>query len=57
VFDGQDEAFVRAYSQRTPLGRMAQASDYQGAVLFMVSPASAYMTGAVVTVDGGWTAW
>jgi NAD(P)-dependent dehydrogenase (short-subunit alcohol dehydrogenase family) len=36
---------------------MAKADDYVGAILFMVSSASAYMTGSVVTVDGGWTAW
>lgn len=57
VYDRQDEGFVREYCARTPLGRMAKADDYVGAVLFMVSPASSYMTGAVVTVDGGWTAW
>jgi NAD(P)-dependent dehydrogenase (short-subunit alcohol dehydrogenase family) len=57
VFDNQDAEFVENYCVRTPLGRMASAEDYQGAVLFMLSQASAYMTGAVVTVDGGWTAW
>ncbi len=57
VYDNQGEDFVREYERRTPLGRMAKAGDYQGAVLFMASPASDYMTGAVVTVDGGWTAW
>jgi NAD(P)-dependent dehydrogenase (short-subunit alcohol dehydrogenase family) len=57
VFDGQSSEFVDAYTARTPLGRMATADDYQGATLFMLSPASDYMTGAVVTVDGGWTAW
>lgn len=57
VFDNQGPDFVDAYTARTPLGRMARADDYQGAVLFMLSQASAYMTGAVVTVDGGWTAW
>lgn len=57
VFDGQHADFVAEYCRRTPLGRMAEPEDYQGAVLFMVSNASRYMTGAVITVDGGWTAW
>ena len=57
VFDNQSAEFVENYCIRTPLGRMASPEDYQGAVLFMLSQASAYMTGAVVTVDGGWTAW
>jgi NAD(P)-dependent dehydrogenase (short-subunit alcohol dehydrogenase family) len=53
----QDPAFIKNYCDRTPLGRMAGAEDYQGAILFMCSAASQYMTGSVVTVDGGWTAW
>ncbi|HET6878662.1 MAG TPA: SDR family oxidoreductase [Pirellulales bacterium] len=57
VFDGQSPEFVANYCARTPLARMAAAEDYQGAVLFMLSPASDYMTGSVVTVDGGWTVW
>jgi len=64
VFSGQDPRFLEAYARKIPLRRpgrealanMAAPEDYLGAVAFLLSPASSYMTGAELRVDGGFTA-
>jgi len=55
-FNRQDPAFVRRYCARTFLGRMASESDLIGAIVFLASDASAYVTGTTLAVDGGYTA-
>ncbi|MCQ2520925.1 MAG: SDR family oxidoreductase [Lachnospiraceae bacterium] len=55
--NGQDEEFVRKLSNLIPMGRMSNPDEYVGTVLYMLSGASSYMTGATVVLDGGRTSW
>jgi len=52
----QDATFVDQYSRKVPLGRLANASEVASTALFLASDAASYITGATITVDGGWTA-
>ena len=57
VFNNQSKEFVDNYTKLVPLKRMAIANDYQGAIAFLISDASKYMTGSNLIVDGGWCSW
>ena len=57
IFKNQPEAFVERYNARTPLGRMATEDDFRGAVAYLASDLSKYVTGQNLLVDGGWGVW
>jgi len=57
IFRHQPELFVKRYDEKTPLGRMATEDDFRGAVAFLASDMSRYVTGQNLIVDGGWGTW
>jgi len=57
VWNNQPQEFLDAYTERMPVGRMAEAKEVVGPIVFLASDASSYVTGANLVADGGWTAW
>lgn len=57
VAANQDPRFLEGYLKKMPLGRMAEPDDYTGIMVYLLSDASRYATGAEFRIDGGWTAW
>lgn len=55
VENSQDPRFIRNYTNRIPIGKMATKQDYNGAILFLSTSASSYMTGSNLVIDGGWS--
>jgi NAD(P)-dependent dehydrogenase (short-subunit alcohol dehydrogenase family) len=57
IFRNQPEAFVNRYAEKTPLGRMATEDDFRGAIAYLASDLSRYVTGQILSVEGGWGVW
>jgi NAD(P)-dependent dehydrogenase (short-subunit alcohol dehydrogenase family) len=57
IFRNQPDAFVKRYERRTPLGRMGDVDDFRGAIAYLASDLSRYVTGHNLAVDGGWGVW
>ncbi len=57
IYNNHDEAFLKNFSKMSPMGRMCEREELEGPFIFLSSDASSYMTGSVLMVDGGWTAW
>jgi NAD(P)-dependent dehydrogenase (short-subunit alcohol dehydrogenase family) len=57
IFRNQPESFIKSYESKTPLGRMATEDDFRGAVAYLASDLSKYVTGQNLLVDGGWGVW
>jgi NAD(P)-dependent dehydrogenase (short-subunit alcohol dehydrogenase family) len=57
IFNDHPEEFLVNFSKMSPLGRMCEREELNGPFTFLASDASSYMTGSVLVVDGGWTAW
>lgn len=57
IYDKQSIKFVKKYEEKTPMKRMGKPAEIAGSVIFLASDASSYITGHILIVDGGWTAW